>query len=201
MKIFSFNRKMFIFLFGVMLLGVVFGSILPIFMSLSDKQLVSDYLSSFVSEVKSGIDCLFLFRNGIMCDCFLSFVIWILGISIIGIPIVVFLFFLKCFIFGFSISSIIINYGFKGILFSFIYVFPHHVINLLVYCFLTCFSLNFSFKLLGFIFKKHDFNIRNYFYRYFKLYIFLLVVLVLCVLYDAFINLYVFNFTFNLLGL
>lgn len=201
MKLFIVNRKVMVFLFGIMFLGVISGSILPIFMSASDKELVCNYLSGFVDEVCSGVDYLFLFKNGILCDGVFSFFIWVLGVSIIGIPIVLLLFFSKCFIFGFSISSIIINYGFKGVLISFIYVFPHNVISLVFYCFLTCYSLLFSFKLIGFIFKKSEFNIRKYFYKYFKLYILCFIVLLICVLYDSFVNPFILNFAFKFLGL
>ena len=200
-KVFFVNKKVLIFVFGLMVLGVISGSILPIFMSASDKKMVSEYLSNFILEVKGDIDSLFLLKNGFLCDGVSSFLIWIFGISVIGIPIVLFIFFSKCFIFGFSISSIIINYGFKGIFFSFVYVFPHNVISLIVYCFLSCYSFIFSFKLIGFILRKNDFNLRESFYRYFKLFTFLFVVLIICILYDSFVNPYILNFAFKLFGL
>lgn len=200
-RLFVFNKKVFVFLFCLMIIGIIFGSSLPVFLNSDDKSLVSQYLSDFIVQVKSGCDSLFLLRNGLSNNGIFSFLIWLLGISIIGIPIVLFLFFFKCFIFGFSISSIIINYGFKGILFSFFYIFPHQVINLVIYMLITNYSLIFSFKIIGLIFKKNDFNISVSFNKYLKIFLVCLIFLFMSVLYESFVGPYVLSFIFKLLGL
>lgn len=200
-RLFVFNKKVFVFLFCLMIIGIIFGSSLPVFLNSDDKSLVSQYLSDFIVQVKSGCDSLFLLRNGLSNNGIFSFSIWLLGISIIGIPIVLFLFFFKCFIFGFSISSIIINYGFKGILFSFFYIFPHQVINLVIYMLITNYSLIFSFKIIGLIFKKNDFNISVSFNKYLKIFLVCLIFLFMSVLYESFVGPYVLSFIFKLLGL
>lgn len=200
-KIFSVNKRVFVFLLGLMFIGVIFGSSLPIFLNNEDKVLVSEYLSNFVSQINNGYDSLFLFKNSLINNGIFAFLIWILGVSIIGIPIILFLFFFKSFVFGFSISSIIVNYGFKGILFSFSYIFPHQVINLCVYGVLTNYSLIFSIKLIGMIFKKVDFNIRGAFNRYFRIFIFCFLVLILSSLFESFISPLFMGFVFRLLSL
>lgn len=200
-KIFSVNKRVFVFLLGLMFIGVIFGSSLPIFLNNEDKVLVSEYLSNFVSQINNGYDSLFLFKNSLINNGIFAFLIWILGVSIIGIPIILFLFFFKSFVFGFSISSIIVNYGFKGILFSFSYIFPHQVINLCVYGVLTNYSLIFSIKLIGMIFKKVDFNIRGAFNRYFRIFIFCFLVFILSGLFESFISPLFMGFVFRLLSL
>ena len=200
-KIFSVNKRVFVFLLCLMFIGVIFGSSLPIFLNNEDKVLVSEYLSNFVSQINNGYDSLFLFKNSLINNGIFAFLIWILGVSIIGIPIILFLFFFKSFVFGFSISSIIVNYGFKGILFSFSYIFPHQVINLCVYGVLTNYSLIFSIKLIGMIFKKVDFNIRGAFNRYFRIFIFCFLVLILSSLFESFISPLFMGFVFRLLSL
>ncbi len=200
-NIFKINKKVFVFLLGIVILGILFGSILPIFLSVNDKKMVSEYLFSFVSCIKGEFNSLFFLKNGLLSDVLFLILIWLLGISIIGAPVVLFLFFYKCFILGFSISSIIINYGFKGILFSFFYIFPHNVINELLYIIVTTYSLIFSIRFLFFILKKIDFNIRVYFRRY--LYIFLLCFFInsMMIIYESFINPYILRFIFGLLNI
>lgn len=200
-RIFAFNKRIFVFLFCLMIIGIIFGSSFSIFLNSNDKSLVSQYLSDFINQIKSGCDFLFLLKNGLSNSLIFSFLIWLLGISIIGIPIVLFLFFFKCFIFGFSVSSIIINYGFKGVLFSFFYIFPHQVINLLIYMFITNYSLIFSLRLIGLIFKKNDFNISVSFNKYLKVFFVFLIFLLISVLYESFVSPYVLLFIFKLLGL
>ena len=199
--IFRVNRKIFVFLLGILILGVLFGSILPVFLSVDDKRLVSEYLSGFVFDIKNIINSIVFLKNGLLSDGVFLILIWLMGVSIIGVPVVLFLFFYRCFVFGFSISAIVMNYGFKGILFSFVYIFPHNVISIISYIVMSVYSLIFSIKLLFFILRKIDFNIRVFFKKY--LYIFFICFFVVClsILYESFVNPHVLRFAFKLLGL
>ena len=198
---FKISRKLYVFIIGILILGVLFGSILPIFLSVDDKKLVSEYLLGFIDDVKNGVNSLFLLKNGLISNSLFCLIVFLLGISIIGIPIVLVLFFYKCFIVGFSISSIIINYGFKGILFSFTYVFPHQIISLIFCMIVVCYSLMFSIKLLLYILKKIEFNIRVFFRRYIFVFIVCMISILVCVFYESFISPYVLGFVFKLLGM
>lgn len=200
-KFLNINKKMFVFLLGIMIIGIAFGSVLFLFINDSDKVLVSDYLIDFVSNVKNGVNCFDLFRNGFFSNIIYICFIWLLGISVIGIPFSLFIFFSKCFILGFSISSILANYGVKGILFGFFYIFPNQVINLIVYGIIANYSLIFSLKLIGLLLKKSEFNVRIAFNKYFKIFIFSLIVLIFSVLYEAFIGPYILSFIFKLLDI
>lgn len=195
------NKKVFVFLLCILILGVLFGSILPIFLDPNDKKLVNEYLSSFVLDIKGEFDFLIFLKNGLLSEGLFFLIIWLLGISIIGVPIVLFLFFYKCFVIGFSISSIIINYGFKGILFSLSYIFPHYAFSIFSYIILTSYSLIFSIKLLLFILKKTEFNIRVSFKKYLYVFLFCFLIVIFCILYEAFVNPYVLRFVFKLLGI
>ena len=200
-RLINVNKKIFVFLIVLSVIALIFGSVLPIFLSVDDKKLVSDYLISFVDGVKNNLDYVFLLKNSLINNCGFMFLIWLLGISIIGVPIVLFLFFSKCFILGFSITSIILNYGFEGVLISLCYVFPHHIINILTLILITNYSLIFSLKLIFLIIKKHDFNISIAFNKYFKIFMLGLFLMVMCSLYETFVNPIVLQFVFNLLGI
>lgn len=192
------NKSILVFLIGLLIIAVIFGSCLPLFLSDGDKTLMTNYLNNFVSNLGNGNVLSFLI-NGLCTNCGFAFIIWLLGISVIGIPIVLLMFFSKCFIIGFSVSSIIINYGFKGILFSLFYIFPHQVINIFVYGLLTSYSLIFSLRILLLLFKKGEFNINLAFKKYFKIFCFCFLILLACVLYETFISPIVLKFIFSLL--
>lgn len=199
-RIFKVNRKMMVFLFCFFIISIVFGSILPFFLSDSDKCLVSDYLSNFVSQVSnySGIS---LMLNGLYSNLGLCVVIFLLGLSIVGVFFILILYFLKGFILGFSVSSIIINYGVKGILFGFVYLFPHQIINMFLFSILVCYSVGFSFKFILFLFKKYDFNMRFSFKRFFLVFCLCSFFIVLCVIYESFLLPKILLFIFKLLCL
>ncbi len=199
-KMFCCNKKIMVFLFGIFLISVIFGSLLPLFLSTTDKKLITEYLSNFVSGV-NNYNFSSLFFNGLFSNLGFLIIIFILGVSIIGVFAVVFLFFLKGFILGFSVSSIIINYGFKGLLFGFIYLFPHQIINMFIYCALTCYSISFSIKFVMFLFKKYDFNIRQSFKKFFKFFYISAIIIMFSILYESFLLPKILIFVFDLLGL
>ena len=199
-SIIKVNKRIMVFLFLFFIVSIVFGSLLPLFLNDTDKLLVTNYLNDFVSNIEN-YDGVSLFFNGLYSNLGLCAVIFILGISIIGVFFVLVLFFLKGFILGFSISSIIINYGFKGILFGFLYLFPHQIINMFLFSILTCYSVSFSFKFVLFLFKKYDFNIRLSFKKFLIVFSACSIFISLCVLYESFILPRVLLFIFKLLGL
>ncbi|MBP3920666.1 MAG: stage II sporulation protein M [Bacilli bacterium] len=194
------NKKVIVFLVGLMVIGILFGSSMPLFLSSADKDLITNYLNDFIASI-NNVDSLFLFKNSLINNFSCVFLIWVLGISIIGVPIVLFIFFSKCFIMGFSITSIILNYGFKGIVFSLAYIFPSVVIDILVYLVITSFSLIFSINLILYIFKKKDFNIRTSFNKYFKIFVLALFFIILISLYEAFISPVILRFVFEMLSI
>lgn len=195
------NKKIFVFLICLSLIGVVFGSLLPVFMSENDKTLVSEYMISFVENIKNNNDYLNVFVNCVFSSVGFSILVWLLGVSIIGVPLILFMFFSKCFVLGFSITSIILNYGIKGSLFSFAYIFPHQIIYILIYSFLTNYSLVFSVKFIFYIFNKVDFNLKLSFNRYLKKLGICLCLLVLCCLFETFVHPFIMNFVFKFLGI
>lgn len=197
---FRINKKIMYFLFCFFIVSIVFGSILPFFLNESDKLIVSNYLKDFVSNIRD-YDCVSLMVNCFCNNFGFLIIIFILGISIIGAFLVMFLFFLKGFVLGFSVSCIIINYGFKGILFGFVYLFPHQILNMILYGILTSYSISFSLKFVLFLMKKYDFNIRFAFKRFFKTFCICSLLMILCVIYESLLLPKLFLFIFNLLGL
>lgn len=199
-SIFKVNKKIMVFLFCFFIISIVFGSLLPLFLSESDKTLVTSYLNDFVSS-GGNYNGVSLLLNGLYSNLGLCFVIFILGISVVGVFFTLILFFLKGFILGFSLSSIIINYGFKGILFGFVYLFPHQIISMFLFSILTCYSVSFSFKFILYLFKKYDFNIRLSFRRFFCIFCICSGLIILCILYESFLLPKILIFVFKLLSL
>lgn len=79
------------------------------------------------------------------------------------------------------------NYKVKGLLISLIYIFPHHIINILLYTILIIYSLALSVKLIYSIFKRKSIDFKPIINKY--LYILLICIVGFCLtsLYEAFI--------------
>lgn len=199
-NIFKINKKILIFFIIQLIAALIFGSILAIFLNENDKIQVTNYLNNFIKNINNTNNTS-LFINGLFTNCTYGIIIWLLGISIIGIPLILLMFFSKCFILGFSISSIIINYKIKGIIFALVYIFPNQVINIIAYGLLTIYGIIFSMKIIYTLFNKIDFKINLAFKKYIKILIISTTTLLISNTYESIISPIIFKLIFDLLRL
>lgn len=182
------NKNMLIFLSIIGIVGIVIGTILNIALNTEDSKLVSEFLNNFIYNIQNNT----LDYKGSLLNCLISNIgsivfIWLLGISVIGLPITLFIFFTKTFVLGFSISSIIINYKIKGCLLAISYIFPHMIINIFIYMILVMYSLSLSLKLIHTIIKKQSLDFKFIMHKYLKILIFSIIIIVLTSLVEVFI--------------
>lgn len=189
---FKFNKKGINFLSIISIIGFIFGSIFLLIITNSDKTLVKEYISNFI-KTTNNIKYIPILINNLSSNLLFILIVWILGISIIGIPINIFYLFFKSFTIGFTLTSFILTYKFKGLLLGFFYLIPHNLINILTYIVLTYYSINFSFKLIYIIFKKENINIKPVINRYFKILLFSVIIIFITSLYESFILPNIFN--------
>ena len=122
------------------------------------------------------------FNNLYLNNICITTLIWLLGISVIGIFIVIPLFLFKVFLFSFEFISLISNLGLKNIFLILLYLFPNFMIVLI--CFIICFySGSYSLYLVRHLFKNINYNMssitKKYIYIYF---ISIIIVLFSCLL-------------------
>ena len=127
------NKKINYFIFFIITLGIISGAIFMVLINENDKITVVNQINNFIDNINSNnIDSVQALKNSFFTNFTYIILIWILGMSIIGILFNIFFIYIKGFVIGFSISSLIYVYGVKGILASFIYIFPHQLLNLLM---------------------------------------------------------------------
>lgn len=161
------QKRKYLFLTIIMTIGIISGIIFIFFISKEDKSLVKQELELLFSNIKDNkINYGNSLINSVSSSLVYLSIIWILGVSIIGIPVVIFMLFLKGFVFGFSISSIIANYGFNGVILGFITQIPSNLILLIIYLLMGFYAINFSIRLFQVLFFKKEVNLSFYFKRY-----------------------------------
>ena len=195
-----FNKNLFVFLFVLVMTGLFAGALFSVILSDSDKKMVSDYLNNFLLNLSSGkINFNVSFFNTLVFTLGFALIIWIFGISIIGVLLVLPFLFFKSFILGFSVGSILINFKIKGVILSLIYIVPHHAINILVYILISAYSIMISYRMVTCMFKKKSFDFKLFMSKYSFILIFSLIILFITSLYESFILPYVLKFIFNLI--
>ena len=169
------NKKINYFVTTILLLGVISGSIFLVTLNNTDKANTILKIESFMQSINNNsINDVQALKNSLIINYTFVILIWILGLTIIGVLFNIFLTYIKGFITGFSISSIILTYKYKGIPASLLYIFPSTIINLIVIITLTIYSIMFSHNLLKIITSKKN-NNRIILKKY-------IVILLLCII-------------------
>lgn len=182
------NKKINYFVITIVILGIISGSIFLTLLNQNDQNSTINQIQSFFSSINdSSINNGLAFKNSLITNIVYISLIWILGMSIIGIFLNIFLIYLKGFLIGFSVSAIIKTYGIKGIIASFIYIFPHQLINVLVIIILGIYSIMFTLNLLSLIWTKKKINIKTMLKRFNIIFLFSLLLTIFSSLSEAFI--------------
>lgn len=122
------------------------------------------------------------------------FTIWILGISIIGLPLVIGIFIFKSFITGFSISSIIYTYKLNGVLKTIFHIFPHQIVFLILLLLITFYASSFCIKLFNYLFLKKMINFKEVMHKYLKILLICVIGSIVSSLYEVYVSTYLLNF-------
>lgn len=172
------NKRINLFITTVLILGIISGSIFLMMSSNQDKASVTTQITTFFTNINTNnIDNGLALKNSLIINYLFIGFIWVLGLSMIGIIINIFLTYLKGFLVGFSISSIFLTYKYKGILAVILYTFPSQIINIIIILVLSIYSIMFSKNLLQVITSKNNKNNRLMLKKY-------TVILMLCIIFS-----------------
>ncbi len=161
------NKKINFFVATIFILGIISGSIFLMMSNETDKNSVITQIQTFFTNISNNsIDNGLALKNSLIINYIFVASIWILGLSMVGILINIFLTYIKGFLVGFSISSIILTYGSKGILASLLYTFPSQILNIIVVIVLSIYSIMFASNLFQMIFSKKAPNHRTMLKKY-----------------------------------
>ena len=162
------SKNLFIFLVSFSVITIIIGIVFYLLMSHSDKETVDNVVKNNF-EIKNSYNYLVLLKKSILSNTFNIFLIWILGISVIGVVANVFIYFSHMFSIGFTVASIVSVYKTKGILYSLLYLIPSKICYLIVLFILTFYSIRISYKIFKLCFTSEEVNIKKEMKRYFKI--------------------------------
>ena len=196
----KFDKRYVLFCLVLVILGIVCGSLFIIILNSSDKNLVIEYIESFIDTIKNNnfnyIDTL---KNTLISNYLIIIIISIIGFTYFLTPVNVLVLFYKSFVIGFSLSSFILTYKIKGLLLSIVYIFPHLIINILLFSLLIAFTLKLSIKMINCIIKKKEVNMRLYFNKYLYTFLFIFFIITITSIYESFITPYLMKLFVNLI--
>lgn len=155
-------RYLFYFLVSFFIIAFVLGIIFYFCLNNSDQNIIKDNIVSYFT-ISDKYNYLSLFFKSLLNHFGNIFLFWLLGISVLGLPLLLFYGFIESFSLGLLIAGIIKLYGLKSILGIFCYLFPAFIFFFILEFFLIYFGLKFGIELILHLFKKKDgFSIKVY---------------------------------------
>ncbi|MCR8660364.1 stage II sporulation protein M [Paenibacillus endoradicis] len=179
-----------VYLGVVMFAGAVFGSIFIQVLPSEQQLRLGNELTLYMNWMKqsSEVNSSYMFW-----DAFFGYFKWVvllfvLGITVIGVPLIIVLNFLKGFLIGCSIHIVVQMFGTQGVLLSLVTVVPHNVIAVPVILILSSTAIGFS----TFIVKKrlmtHAGNVREAFISYSAVAMSMLILLAVAAFIEVYIS-------------
>ena len=113
------------------IIGVVAGVIFINNLSVNQSNEITTYVNSFIDTLKSGVslDYLELLKNSIIQNTILVLVLWFVGATFIGMPLIFAIILCRGFCLGYTVSAIVHILGTsKGIIFVLTTVFLQNII-------------------------------------------------------------------------
>ena len=191
----KFDKRYVFFMLVIVILGIITGSLFIIILNSADKELIKEYISDYINNINNQ-DNLY---NNIMLNYSSVILISIIGFTYFLFPLNILILFYKAFVIGFSISSFIMCYKFKGLLLSILYVFPHHILNILFLSLITAFTVKLSIKMINHILKRHSVDLRLYFNKYMCMLLMVSILFIFTTLYETYIIPPLLNFLLKIL--
>lgn len=188
------DKKQFILIFLICVVAFIIGVLLPSILNEENRKIIETSLNSFFDTIKNNqLKTNELLFKTLTSNIIIDLILWLLGISIIGIPIVIILLGYKSLSLGFTISSIISTYKLNGVIKALIYIVPN-IINLFIFFVISYYSISFSLMLFNYLFRKKEYNKRVIVNRYLKL----LVISIIILIFSSVIETYVVPKLFSL---
>ncbi|WP_026694751.1 stage II sporulation protein M [Peribacillus kribbensis] len=150
------HSSIYLFITILFLMGVIFGAIVVNSLSFNQKEDLFYYLSQFFGQVKQGQISADsgMFWQTVSHNIKYIGLIWLLGISIIGLPIILVLLFLKGMVVGFTVGFLVNQMGLGGFLLAIVSIFPQNIIIVPVFILITTLALSLSIKIFRRLFMK-----------------------------------------------
>ncbi|KNF07421.1 stage II sporulation protein M [Gottschalkia purinilytica] len=150
-----------------LMIGIASGAITINMLNPTQKKELIDFLNSFFRVLNTNIDNSVLLKHSLENNIYIFLIVLILGISIIGGPLILGVVLLRGFIIGFTVGFLVKEVGMKGVLFSTLVIVPQNIFIIPWILIASAISLCFSLRIIKNKFNKSiKINLLNEMLRY-----------------------------------
>ncbi|API90467.1 stage II sporulation protein M [Virgibacillus pantothenticus] len=150
------HATIYLFMVILFLTGIIFGAILVNSMNFVQKQDLFFYLERFFKQVTDNEQAAYIeiFKNSFFYHIKYLLLLFVLGLSVIGLPLVWILIFLKGLVVGFSVGFMVNQLGMNGLLLASLSIAPQNFLIIPVYIIAGSLAMIFSLTLLSKLFSN-----------------------------------------------
>ncbi|KFZ39636.1 stage II sporulation protein M [Thermoactinomyces sp. Gus2-1] len=147
---FQSQKSLYIFVTTLFMMGVIFGAVLVNSLDPSQKEGLLHYLGYFFQGLKDetiaepGV----AFQHSLGDHLKTIGLMWILGLSVIGIPVLLVLLFLKGLVIGFTVGFLFSKLSWQGLWFAFVSIVPQNLLIIPSMIIITMAGIRFSITLI-----------------------------------------------------
>lgn len=150
------NITVYIFMTTLFLIGVIFGAMIVNSMTFIQKEDLFFHLDKFYQSIRKDemIASKDIFKQSFFFHIQYLLLFFVLGLTIIGLPIIWILNFLKGLVIGFTVGFIVNQLGFHGLIIAIISIAPHNLIFIPIYIIASSLAMIFSLFLIQKLFVR-----------------------------------------------
>lgn len=191
------NKKFTFPIIIIFIVGILFGIIFLFFINELDKLIIKTEITEYLNLINNDNTNLFTsFITSFKSNFIYITVIWLVSITLVFCPILFFIIFYKGFLTGFMLSSFIMVFGPKGIIYSIIFMFPHEILNISTLITFALIMLSISYKIAKSTYKNDSINLRTFFKKIFLIYIIAIIIMFISSLMEIYFNYYILGILF-----
>ncbi len=148
---FENHKHIWSFLIAVVLCGLVFGGVAAGQLNSSDTLALGNAVLQLLQSISNHqlASTSVLWWQRMIADGQLLALLWLFGVSVIGLPFIVIAVFLRGFSIGFAVGFTVIQFGWRGFLLASIGVFMHQLISMVAVLFAASIAVRFSARVQG----------------------------------------------------
>lgn len=157
------NLVLYFFIILLFLIGVIFGALAVKTLGEEQKAELITYMKVFFQGLNKGenasLDMGVFVKQVVLNNIKTVALIWLLGLTVIGVPIILFIVFTRGFVIGFTIGFLVNEYVLRGIAFAIVSVIPHNVLLIPAIIIVAVSGVSFSLLIVRNRLRPHRINL------------------------------------------
>lgn len=181
----------YLFMCILLLTGIIFGAVIVNSMNFIQKQDLFFYLERFFNFIvnEDTSDRFSIWKDSFVYHLRFLALFFLLGLSVIGLPIIWVLLFIKGLVVGFSVGFMVNQLGMEGLMFASLSIAPHNLLIIPIYLFAGTLAMIFAIFGMRKIFtRKSADSLLQPFFNYLVIFSFLILLAGVASFIEAYVS-------------